>query len=329
MSTFAALRVHRTDSGTEPRLEQLTLSDLGEGDVVIAAEWSDLNYKDALAVTGKGRILRKFPLVAGIDVAGRVLTSEDPAFTPGQAVVVTGCGLSETHDGGLAERVRVPSDFVVPLPDGLTTRDAMAIGTAGFTAALAIVLMERNGQRPEGGPIAVTGATGGVGSLATNMLSGLGYEVHAITGKSDGADYLFGLGASQVLLRQELDLGSGPLGSTRFGGAIDNLGGDILDRLLATTKPFGNVASIGLAASHKLQTTVMPLILRGVNLLGVNSVFTPTELRRHVWSRLATDLRPSNLDDIVTNTIGLDEVIDACPAWVEARVTGRTLVRLS
>jgi len=328
MSRFRALRVHRTDAGTEPRLETLTLDDLSEGDVVIRGQWSDLNYKDALAVTGKGRILRRFPLVAGIDVAGVVAASDHPDLEPGQAVAITGAELSETRDGGLSEVVRAPADIVVPLPEGIDPRRAMAIGTAGFTAALAIVLMERNQQTPDQGPIAVTGATGGVGSLAIDLLAGLGYEVHAITGKAESAEYLRALGASEVLLRDELDLGRRPLESARFGGAIDALGGEWLAGLLATTRPFGNVASIGLAASHELHTTVMPLILRGVNLLGVNSVLLPHALRLHVWERLASDLAPRHLDRIITDTIGLDQVIDACPAYLEGRITGRTLVRL-
>lgn len=326
--SFRALRVHRTDEGTVPRLETLELDALTEGDVVIRAAWSGINYKDALAVTGKGRIMRRFPLVAGIDVAGVVEASEDPSIQVGQSVVVTGCGLGETHDGGFAERVRVPAEFVVPLPEGLDLRQAMALGTAGFTAGLAIELMERNRQAPEHGPIAVTGATGGVGSLAVDMLAGRGYDVAAITGKPDQEAYLRGLGATSIVDRNTMERSGKPLLKSQFGGAVDNLGGELLAWLLASTHPFGNVASIGLAASHKLDTTVMPLILRGVNLLGVNSVLTPRDLRLRVWERLASDLRPRSLEAIAQRTVSLDGIEAACVPMIEGRITGRTLVKL-
>lgn len=327
--SFRALRVHRTNDGTEPRLEDLTLDALSEGDVVIRGAWSGINYKDALAVTGRGRILRRYPLVAGIDVAGTVESSTDPAHTPGDRVVVTGWGLSETQDGGFAERVRVRGEQCVALPDGLDLREAMILGTAGFTAALAVDRLQHNRQSPADGPIAVTGATGGVGSLAIGMLAGLGFQVHAITGKPEHAEHLRSLGAAEVLDRRELDLGSGALASTRFAGAVDNLGGEMLAGLLRTTRPFGNVASIGLAQDARLSTTVMPLILRGVNLLGINSVLTPPDLRARVWERLDGDLRPAHLEAIVAGEVDLDGIIDACQPLIDARQRGRTLVRIA
>lgn len=326
--SFTALRVHRTDAGIESRFDTVEIDDLADGDVVIRASWSDVNYKDALAVTGAGRIMRSFPMVAGIDVSGVVESSSDARFSPGDRVLVTGCGLGENHDGGYAERVRVPGDWVVPVPDGLDLRQVMAIGTAGFTAALAVELMQRNRQVPEGGPIAVTGATGGVGSLAVDLLAGQGFEVHAITGKPEAAAYLRSLGAAEIVDRTQLELGSRPLEKARWGGAVDNLGGDVLGWLTRTTRPFGNVASIGLAASHALSATVMPFILRGVNLLGVNSVLTPHDLRLRVWERLATDLRPRRLDEIASREVALADLMPVFPPMIEGAITGRTLVRI-
>ncbi|MBT8421617.1 MAG: YhdH/YhfP family quinone oxidoreductase [Gammaproteobacteria bacterium] len=329
METFNALRVHAAENGVDPRLESLTLEDLSEGDVVIRGEWSCINYKDALAVTGAGKIMRGFPLVAGIDVAGTVVQSASPDVREGDEVVVTSAGLGETRDGGFAEYVRVPAGQVIPLADGFSTRDAMALGTAGFTAALAVHRMEQNGQTPGQGPIAVNGATGGVGSVAIDLLSGRGYDVHAISSKTSAQEYLRKLGASTVLDAKALELGTRPLEKAIWAGAVDNLGGDMLSWFTRTTQYAGNVASIGLAASHKLETTVMPFILRGVNLLGINAVDTPRSLRMEVWQRLATDLRPRHLDTIVTGEIGLDEVTGCVQEWVDGKITGRKLVRLS
>ncbi|MGA8259435.1 MAG: oxidoreductase [Arenicellales bacterium] len=329
MSSFKAFRIHNDDGGIQAKFESITLDDLSEGDVVIRAAYSDINYKDALAATGKGRILRQYPLVGGIDVAGRVESSSSKEFQAGEPVVVVGCELSETRDGGYAELVRVPADCVVKLPASLTLFDAMALGTAGFTAALAVESMERNGQTPEHGPIVVTGATGGVGSVAIDILAGAGYEVVALTGKSDAAEYLTGLGASRVLLRGEVDLGKRPMERAEWGGAVDSLGGEVLTWLTRTVKPFGNIASVGLAASHELHTTVMPFILRGVSLLGINSVLCGSKVRRATWERLGSDLKPRHLDRIVSRTIDFDELPGAFDAYVEGAVTGRTVVKIA
>ena len=329
MKRFRALRIHRSDSGVEPRFEELTLDDLAAGDVVIRVHYSTINYKDALAATGAGQILRRFPLVGGIDLAGEVVESSDSRCAPGDQVVVTGCGLSETHDGGYAEYARVQGDWVIPLPAGIDTLAAMKLGTAGFTAALAVHRMEQNGQVPGGGPIVVTGATGGVGSLAVNMLAGRGYEVVALSGKREAEPYLRELGASRVLLRQELDLGKRPLEKALWAGAVDNLGGDVLTWLTRTMDFWGNIASVGLAASHKLETTVMPFILRGVNLLGINSVMTPREVRLDVWRRIGTDLKPAQLDATCTRIVDFPELPAQFADYVAGKVTGRTVVKIS
>jgi acrylyl-CoA reductase (NADPH) len=329
MVPFKAFRIHSENGKIAARFEQLTLDDLSSGEVVIRVTHSGINYKDALAATGAGKILRRYPLVGGIDLAGVVDSSTDPRFAPGAAVLVTGCGLSETHDGGYAQFARVPGDWVIPIPEGLDAATAMALGTAGFTAALAIHRMEQNGQTPAGGPIAVTGASGGVGSIAVDMLAARGYQVVAVSGKASATAYLRELGASEVLTRQDIDLGSRPLETARFAGAIDNLGGETLAWLTRTVDFWGNIASIGLAASPELKTTVMPFILRGVALLGINSSATRREWRLAVWRRIGTDLKPRHLGQIVTRTIAFDELPGAFPAYIEGRVTGRTVVRIA
>lgn len=328
MERFKALRIHREDGRIQARLEQIGLDDLSPGEVVVRVAWSGINYKDALAATGTSPILRRYPLVGGIDLAGEVVSSADARYKPGQKVLVTGCGLSETHDGGYAEYARLPGDWLIELPPGVSERDAMALGTAGFTAALAIHRMEENAQRPEGGPIVVTGATGGVGSIAINMLAGRGYEVVAVSGKADAEPYLRELGAARVLRRADLDLGSRPLEKALWAGAVDNVGGEILTWLTRTVDFWGNIASIGLAGSAELKTTVMPFILRGVSLLGINSVATPRATRLTVWKRIATDLRPAKLDRIVTRVVDLDDVATVVGAYLSGGVTGRTLVRI-
>jgi NADPH2:quinone reductase len=329
MEKFKAFRIHSDDGrNIEARLETLGLEDLSAGDVVIRGEYSSINYKDALAATGKGRILRKFPLVGGVDIAGTVVSSGDDRIKVGDQVVVTGSGLSETHDGGFAEYARVPGESVTRLPDGLSPRDAMGIGTAGFTAALAIHRMEHNGQSPEQGPIAVNGATGGVGSMAIDMLNGRGYEVTALTSKKTAEPYLQKLGAREILNFRELEFGSRPLEKAIWAGAIDNLGGEVLGWFTRTTKPGGNIASIGLAAGIELSTTVMPFILRGVNLLGINSVEVSRDERLAVWERIASDLRPAHLAEIAHREITLDELPDAFDQYIAGSVTGRTIVRL-
>jgi NADPH2:quinone reductase len=328
MKPFKAFRIHSEGGKIAARFEDLTLEQLGAGEVVIRVAASDINYKDALAATGAGRILRRYPLVGGIDLAGTVETSADARFKPGDAVLVTGCGLSETHDGGYAQFARVPAEWVIPMPAGLDAMTAMSLGTAGFTAALAIHRMEQNGQTPGGGPIAVTGATGGVGSIAVDMLATRGYQVVAVSGKADAGEYLKALGATEVLDRKSLDLGSRPLENARFAGAIDNLGGEVLTWLTRTVDFWGNIASIGLAASPELKTTVMPFILRGVALLGINSSATRREWRLAVWQRIATDLKPRQLARIVTRTIDFAELPQAFPAYIAGGVTGRTVVRI-
>jgi len=323
-----AFRIHEIDRRIVARFDEITLDDLSPGDVVVRVSHSDINYKDALAATGKGRILRRYPLVGGIDLAGEIVSSTDARFAPGQKVLVTGCGLSETQDGGYAEFARLPGESVIPLPAGITELDAMKLGTAGFTAALAVHRMEQNGQKPANGPLVVTGATGGVGSLAISMLAGRGYEVVAVSGKLDADAYLRDIGAARVLRREGLDLGSKPMEKALWAGAVDNLGGPILTWLTRTVDQWGNIASIGLAAGHELNTTVMPFILRGVNLLGINSVLTPREVRLEVWRRVATDLRPAALDRICTKIVGFDELPAQFDAFIQGRVTGRTVVRI-
>ncbi|MGB5623041.1 MAG: oxidoreductase [Gammaproteobacteria bacterium] len=329
MSKFKALRVHKDDGAIHSRIDELSLEDLPPGDVVIRAQYSSVNYKDALAATGAGRIMRSFPMVGGIDVAGVIHSSEDPRYAPGDPVLVTGCGLGEERDGGYAEFVRVEGDWVIPLPDGLDALQAMSLGTAGFTAGLAVSRLELNGLAPDRGPVAVTGATGGVGSLAVNMLSGLGYQVSALTGKRDSAPYLEQLGAAEVLFRDDVDYGSRPMEAARWAGAVDNLGGETLSWLIRTTDWWGSIASIGLAQSFKLDTTVMPFILRGINLLGINSVKTPRAPRLAVWARLATDLKPRHLDQIATRTVPLDELPGIFQGYMDGTVRGRTLVALA
>jgi len=329
MTSFKAYRIHEENKKVVARFEQLQLDDLAEGDVVVRVTHSDINFKDVLAATGAGKILRRYPLVGGIDFAGVVESSKDSRYSPGDPVLVTGSGLSETHDGGYSEFARVKGDWVIPMPAGLDAASAMALGTAGFTAALAIHRMERNGQTPEQGPIVVTGASGGVGSIAIDMLSGRGYEVSAVSGKASSHEYLKALGAKTILARQELEMGTRPLESVRFAGAIDNVGGDMLAWLTRVVDFWGNIASIGQTGGGKLETTVMPFILRGISLLGINSAATLRPLRLEVWTRIATDLKPRHLDRIVTRTISFDDLPGAFAAYLDGTVTGRTVVKIT
>lgn len=328
MSTFKAFRIHESAGRIVARFDDLTLDDLTPGEVVIEVEYSGINYKDALAATGAGKILRRYPLVGGIDLAGVVQRSEDPRFAAGAAVLVTGCGLSESFDGGYAELARVKADSVIAMPPGLDAFRAMALGTAGFTAALAIHRMEHNGQAPDRGPIVVTGATGGVGSIAIDMLARRGYEVIAVTGKRESRDYLRGIGAARVMGRDEFSLGSRPLEPARYAGAIDNVGGTMLAGLTRQVDFWGNIASVGLAGGAELSLTVMPFILRGINLLGINSSATRRSERLEVWRRIATDLAPRHLERIVTRTIRLEELPRAFQAHLDGTVTGRTVVKI-
>jgi putative YhdH/YhfP family quinone oxidoreductase len=324
---FNAFRIHQDEHGHRSGIEAIGLDQLNPGEVVIRAQWSSVNYKDALAGTGKGRILRRFPLVGGIDVAGTVVASTDPAYREGDGVLATGCGLSETRDGGYSQYVRLAASAVIAQPAGLSPREAMVLGTAGFTAALALLRMTDNRLTPAHGPLAVTGATGGVGSLAVDIFSRAGFEVHAVSGKADQADYLLGLGASQVLPREALATGK-PMESARFGGGLDNAGGPMLASLLAQTVPYGSVVSAGLAASPALDMTVMPFIIRGVSLLGVSSAAAPRALREQVWEKLAGDWKPRHLDAICTREVGLDGLADVFEAMLAGGAVGRTVVRI-
>ena len=327
-NTFPAFRIHNDAAGYRAGIESIGLDDLNPGEVVIKSEYSSVNFKDALAGTGEGKILRKFPLVGGIDVAGHVVASTDAAFKEGDAVLVTGCGLSETRDGGYAQYARLESRWVIPLPAGLSLRESMILGTAGFTAALALYRMRENRQQPELGPLAVTGATGGVGSLAVDIFTRAGFEVHAISGKADQADYLKTLGATQVLGREVLAT-TRPLESTRFGGGLDNVGGGMLTSLLAQTAPYGNVASAGLVASHDLPTTVMPFIIRGVSLLGVASAGTARDIRDDIWRHLADDWKPAHLEAICQRETTLEGLPEVFSSMLSGQSFGRTLVKIS
>jgi len=324
---FLAYRIHRDDARVSGKLETLTIDQLSSGDTVINVEYSGINYKDALAATGAGRILRRFPLVGGIDLAGEVISSRDMRFKPGDRVVALSGGLGETRDGGYAERARVDADLLVPIPKDWDTRATMALGTAGFAAALAIHRLEHCGLRPAQGPVLVTGATGGVGSVAIDLLNARGYEVVALTGKIDRVPYLKGIGATEVLDRNTLEMGSKPLEHARWAGAIDNLGGEILAWLTRTMRPHGVIASIGLAASAELHTTVMPFILRAVSLLGIN-IEVGHKLRDEVWQRLTTDLRPRHLDAIAKTEATLAQLPALFGAYLDAQTVGRTVVRI-
>jgi NADPH2:quinone reductase len=327
--SFSALRIHQRDGRIEARLESLRVQDLSPGEVLIRVACSSINYKDALAASGAGRILRRYPLVGGIDLAGTVEESQAAEYRAGDAVLVTGGGLSETRDGGYAGFARVPADAVVPIPSGLTAASSMAIGTAGFAAALAVMRMQANGQTPALGPVLVTGASGGVGSLAIDLLAGAGYEVVAVSGKRAAEDYLRALGAAHVLVREELLLGTAPLESARWGGAIDNVGGETLSWLLRSTRDLGSVASVGMAGGAQLSTSVMPFILRGVSLLGINTASLPRALRLATWARLASDLKPRHLERITTRQVTLMELPEIFADYLASRVMGRTLVRVA
>ena len=329
MAGFKALRIFNEDGKIASRIVDMTVDELDAGEVVIRTEYSSINYKDALAATGAGKIIRRFPCVGGIDGAGIVESSTDPAFKPGDAVIANSYDVGVAHDGGYAGRMRIPSAWLVPLPAGLTTFEAMALGVAGFTAGLAVVRMETNGLKPANGPVIVNGATGGVGSVAIDILAGLGYHVVALTGKEAETDYLKSLGAKEVMLRSSIDLAKiRPLDKSLWAGAVDNLGGDVLSWMTSTMQIGAPIASIGLAASHVYNTTVMPFILRGVTLCGIDSVNCPMAQRRAVWHRLATDMKPRHLAEM-TRTIGFDDLPAAFDAFVKGQVRGRTVVKIT
>ena len=329
--TFLACRIYKEKdeqgkSKVIHRLEQMDIEDLCEGEVVIRVHYSGINYKDALAATGKGAILKKFPLNGGIDLAGVVESSSDSRFSQGQEVIVNGCGLGETQDGGLAEYARVPADWVMEKPEGLSFKDCMTLGTAGFTAGLAIYRMLANGQMPDKGPIVVTGASGGVGSIAINLLASLGYETIAVSGRREFDSYLTSLGASKVCSSEELALSDRPLDNAKFGGAIDNVGGKLLSQIVAHTNLWGNVASIGLVDTHQFDSTVFPFILRGVSLLGVSSTNCPMPLRKKIWKRLGDDLKPKHLDKILKEEVKLADVSHVFEELLNRQRHGRTIV---
>ncbi|MEO6928217.1 MAG: YhdH/YhfP family quinone oxidoreductase [Casimicrobiaceae bacterium] len=329
MQTFKAYRTFDDGGRISSRFVDLTLDDLDAGNVVIRAKYSTINYKDALSHNGTGKIMRKFPTVAGIDVSGTVEESGDARWKKGDKVIVHGYDFGVGHDGGYSERVRVPGDWIVRRPESMTAFDAMTLGTAGYTAAQAVQMMEHNGLKPGNGPVAVTGATGGVGSVAIEILAKGGYHVVAITGKADAMDYLKGIGASEVLLREAIDLArKRPLDKMTWAGVVDNLGGDLLAWLLSTCKVGASVASVGLAASHKLDTTVMPFILRGVMLLGIDSANTPMSARQLIWNKLSAEWRPDRVHDQV-RTIDFDDLPSHFDAFLKGSVRGRTVVRIA
>jgi acrylyl-CoA reductase (NADPH) len=320
------IKAFRIFAQNEARLVSMDENELSPGNVTIRVRYSGVNFKDALAGTGKGKILKKFPLNGGIDAAGIVEASEDSNFKVGQEVLVNGTGIGEQMDGGYCEKLRVDASQIVTKPEGLTLQEAMTLGTAGFTAALAVERMITNGQTPEQGPIVVTGASGGVGSFAVQILAALSYKVIAVSGKESAQAYLRTLGASEVVTEDQLGLGTHPLESVKFGGAIDTLGGQFLAQILAHTNLWGNVSSIGLAASADLPTTVMPMILRGVSLLGISSNNTPMKLRQKVWNQLGGAWKPSHLEKVLAKTISLDDLPQAFDDLMNRKITGRIVV---
>jgi len=326
--SFKAYLIEQQDGKVASRFAELDESQLDAGEVTIRVAWSSVNYKDALAATGAGRIIRRFPCIGGVDLAGTVTASSDPRFVPGEEVIATSYDIGVAHHGGYAEVARVPAAWVRKLPSGLTLKDAMALGTAGFTAGLAIVRMEENGLRPGSGPVVVTGASGGVGSLAVDMLAGRGYEVVAISRKSDRADYLKALGAARVIDRKSLEMGARPLEKSQWAGAVDTLGGDMLAWLTRTMAYRGVIAACGLAGGIELNTTVMPFILRGVSLLGIDSVQCPMAQRQQVWARLAGDLKPRHLESDIGRVVALTDLPGVFGGFIDGTVSGRTVVRL-
>lgn len=326
--TFRAFRIHHDDGQHHAAIESMSLDALSPGEVLVQVAYSSLNYKDALAGTGTGRILRRFPLNGGIDVAGHVVTSSDARFKPGDPVLCTGSGLSETRDGGLAEYVRLAADSTIALPPGLDLRESMVIGTAGFTAALALLRMQDNGQTPALGPIAISGASGGVGTLGINIFHRAGYTVHAISGKHGHFDWLRELGAGECIDRHQLVFGTKAMDSARFGGALDTVGGSMLAGLLPLIAPDGNVALCGNAGGMAFSSTVMPFIIRGVSVLGIASAATARATREHIWQQLAGAWKPPHLAQLATREVTLDELPDVFARMLHADSLGRTVVRI-
>jgi acrylyl-CoA reductase (NADPH) len=327
VTKFNAVVIEKTDGGTKAALADFDEANLMDGDVTVRVEYSTLNYKDGLAITGKGPVVRRFPMIAGIDFAGTVESSTHPAWKPGDKVVLNGWGCGETHLGAYAEKARVKGDWLVPLPKSMSAREAMAIGTAGFTAMLAVLALERHGLSPARGPIAVTGAAGGVGSVAIALLAKLGFAVHAVTGRPQEADFLKGLGAAEIVERKELAGPVRPLAKERWAGAIDVVGSTTLANLLSMIRYGGAVAACGLAGGMELPGSVAPFILRGVCLYGVDSVMCPVDRRREAWKRLESDLDRQKLA-MITREIGLPDVFGVAPEILAGQVRGRIVVKI-
>lgn len=327
MNKFSAYRIFEQDGKSAGRFVELTLDDLDPGEVVIQTHYSSVNYKDALAATGAGQIVRRYPCVGGVDAAGVVESSSDARFKPGVEVIVTGYGMGVDHDGGFAEYVRAPADWVVPLPQGLSLYDAMALGTAGFTAVLSIHRLEQNELTPEKGKVIVTGATGGVGSLAIQMLAQLGYHVVALTGKDSEHDYLKSLGASEIMSRKDLVMGTRPLEKAQWAAALDAVGGETLAWLTRSMQQNGVIASFGNAGGIALHTTVLPFILRGVRLIGIDSAATAMPLRRQLWQRLATDLYPQQIAQ-AAHRVPFSALPELFSVLIQGRQCGRTVVEI-
>ena len=328
MAAFKAIIIEKTDGGTKAALVDFDEANLMDGDVTVHVEYSTINFKDGLAITGKAQVVRRFPMIAGIDFAGTVESSSHAGWKPGDKVILNGWGCGETHLGAYAEKARVKGDWLVPLPKTLSARDAMSIGTAGYTAMLAVMALERHGLTPANGPIAVTGAAGGVGSVATAILAKRGFAVHAVTGRPQEADYLKGLGASEIVDRKELAGPAKPLAKERWAGAIDALGSTTLANLLSMTRYGGAVAACGLAAGIDLPCSVAPFILRGVCLYGIDSVMCPVDRRREAWKRLESDLDRQKLTTI-TREIGLSDVLGVAPDILTGQVRGRIVVKIA
>jgi acrylyl-CoA reductase (NADPH) len=328
MATFKAILIEKAEVGQKVSLVDLDESQLMDGDVTVRVEWSTLNYKDGLALTGKAPVVRRWPMIPGIDLAGTVERSDHKDFKPGDAVVLNGFGLGETHLGGYAEAARVKGEWLVPLPKGMSAKEAMEIGTAGYTAMLAVMALERHGITPGRGPVAVTGAAGGVGSVAIALLAKLGFHVIAATGRPQEADYLKSLGAADIIDRAELAGPAKPLGKERWAAGVDSAGSHTLANLLSMTKYGGAIAACGLAQGLDLPTSVAPFILRGVSLLGIDSVYCPLPVRREAWRRLAADLDRKKLAAMATE-IPLDKVAAAAPEIMAGKIRGRIVVRVA
>ena len=326
MASFKAIVIEKADSGTKAALADFDEANLMDGDVTVAVDYSTLNYKDGLAITGKAPVVRRFPMIAGVDFAGTVEASTHSAWKPGDKVILNGWGCGETHLGGYAGKARVKGDWLVRLPASMSTREAMAIGTAGYTAMLAVMALERHGLKPDSGPVAVTGAAGGVGSVAIAILAKRGFTVHAVTGRSNEADYLKGLGAAEIIERKDLAGPAKPLAKERWAGAVDSVGSTTLANLLSMTRYGGAVAACGLAGGMDLPTTVAPFILRAVCLYGINSVMCPLPMRQEAWKRLENGLDRQKLASI-TREIGLSEVLSVAPQILAGQVRGRIVVK--